>query len=116
MINRREFLKRAESALVAAGLAATTPRFAVAKSNPNALDIGLGPQLFLDDYIIESMDGLKRIIQSPERLPKPVLDSKTFGTTQPYMTVLRDAETNRYRIWYNNKAAVWHAESDDGIS
>lgn len=61
------------------------------------------------------MEGLKRVVQTPKRKPTPVLDSKTFGTTQPYMTVLRDSEKNRYRIWYNNKAAVWHAESDDGI-
>jgi hypothetical protein len=28
----------------------------------------------------------------------------------------RDPESHRYRIWYNNGAAVWHAESDDGIA
>src|SRR5712671_567414 len=116
MINRREFLKRSQCAVLATGMAAAAPRFAIAADREAALDIGLGPQLFLDDYIIESMEGLKRVVQSPARLPKPVLDSKTFGTTQPYMTVLRDAETNRFRIWYNNKAAVWHAESDDGIA
>lgn len=116
MISRREFLKRAECALLATGAALTAPRLAAAADKSTVLDIGLGPQLFLDDYIIESMDGLTRAVQSPERLPKPVLDNKIFGTTQPYMTVLRDPATNRYRIWYNNKAAIWHAESDDGIT
>jgi hypothetical protein len=116
MMNRREFLRRAEGALVASGTALASTRFVVAAERERALEIGLGPQLFLDDYIIESMDGLKRVVQPPERLPKPVLDNKTFGTTQPYMTVLHDADMNRYRIWYNNKAAVWHAESADGIA
>jgi hypothetical protein len=117
MITRRDFLKRAECAALTTGAALAIPSFAVAAvKKPAPLDIGLGPQLFLDDYIIESMDGLKRVVQPPERLPKPVLDSKTFGTSQPYMTVLHDAESNRYRIWYNNGAAVWHAESDDGIA
>ncbi len=115
MINRREFLQRAEGVLLMTGTALAAPRLALAADERPVLDIGLGPQLFLDDYIIESMDGLKRVVQSPARLSKPVLDSKTFGTTQPYMTVLRNAETNRFRIWYNNKAAIWHAESDDGI-
>jgi hypothetical protein len=115
MLDRREFLQKTQRAILAVGAAATAPRLAVADERNNVLDIGTAPQLFLDDFIIESMDGLKRVIQSPERLPKPVLDNKTFGTTQPFITVLRDAETNRYRIWYNNQAAVWHAESDDGI-
>jgi hypothetical protein len=115
MMNRREFLQRTECALAATGATIVANQFARAAERSSALDIGLGPQLYLDDYIVESMDGLKRVVHPPKRLPKPVLDSKTFGTTQPYMTVLRDAETNRYRIWYNNKAAVWHAESDDGI-
>src|SRR4051812_46747371 len=108
MTNRREFLQRTERTLLTTGVALASRQFMFAAEQTGALEIGLGPQLFLDGYLIESMDGLKRIIQRPERLPKPVLDSKSFGTTQPYMTVLRDEETNRYRIWYNNKAAVWH--------
>jgi hypothetical protein len=115
-INRREFLKQTERTLLASGVALADSRFSIADEPSPSLEIGLGPQLFLDDYLIESMDGLKRVVRSPEPLPKPVLDSKTFGTTQPYMTVLRDPDTKRYRIWYNNKAAVWHAESDDGIT
>ena len=78
------------------------------------LDIGHGPQLFLDDYLIERRDGLKREVQSPKRFGPPILDSKTFGTTQPYLTVLRD-EKKRFRMSYNNGPSVWHAESDDGI-
>jgi hypothetical protein len=116
MMNRREFLQRAEQTLLSTGAALASSQFTFAAVQTGVLEIGLGPQLFLDDYLIESMNGLKRVVQSPERLQKPVLDSKTFGTTQPYMTVLRDPDTNRYRIWYNNKAAVWHAESDDGIT
>jgi hypothetical protein len=116
MLNRREFLHRAERTLLTAGVAIASSRFTFAAGHSRALEIGNDPQLFLDDYLIESMKGLKRVVQSPGRLPNPVLDSKTFGTTQPYMTVLRDAKSDRFRIWYNNKAAVWHAESDDGIT
>jgi hypothetical protein len=81
---------------------------------PAALDIGLGPQLFLDDYLIDRSDDLARRVQSPSRLAKPVLDSKTFGTTQPYLTVLPHTGKKGYRIWYNRGPALWHAESADG--
>jgi hypothetical protein len=79
------------------------------------LDVGIGPQLFLDDYLIDRLDGLVRRVEPPQRLPEPVLDSTTFGTTQPYLTVLRDDEGQRYRLWYNHGPAVWHAESADGL-
>jgi hypothetical protein len=106
-MNRRKFLQSA--ALTAAGL---TARPAAAEST-KPLTIGSGPQLFLDDHVIDRMDGLVRRVQQPQRLAAPALDSKTFGTTQPYVSVLRDAD--RFRIWYNRGPAVWHAESADGI-
>jgi hypothetical protein len=80
-----------------------------------ALEIGLGPQLFLDDYLIDRRDGLARRVQSPKRQRVPVLDSKDFGTTQPYLTVLRDGDAGTFRIWYNHGPALWHAESADGV-
>ena len=105
--NRREFLQKGT---VLASAAALT----VSAEPDGVRDIGNGPQLFLDDYLIESRDGLKREIQSPQRFGPPVLDSKTFGTTQPYLTVLRD-EKKRFRMFYNNGPAIWHAESNDGL-
>lgn len=115
MINRREFLQHAGLAAVASGATLAGGRPAVAASSSRIREIEPGPQLFLDDYFIESMDGLQRRLIAPERLPQPVLGSKTFGTTQPYMTVLHDDAANRYRIWYNSGQEIWHAESDDGI-
>jgi hypothetical protein len=78
-------------------------------------EIGIGPQLFLDDYLIDRIEGLKRVVQQPERLAEPILNSKTFGTTQPYLTVLYDRDQKRFRIWYNRGPAIWHAESKDGL-
>jgi hypothetical protein len=115
MMNRREFLQRTRQAAVASGATLISQKLAVAAVSPRVLEIEPGPQLFLDDYLIDSMDGLTRRIVTPERLLQPVLVSTKFGTTQPYMTVLRDADENRYRIWYNNGREIWHAESDDGI-
>ncbi|HEY1380207.1 MAG TPA: hypothetical protein VGF55_25620 [Gemmataceae bacterium] len=110
-INRRDFLCRGSVALASAA-AMAVPQTATAAGRP--LEIGTGPQLFLDDFVIDGLDSLARRVQHPERLPSPVLDSKTFGTTQPYLTVLPDR--GRFRVWYNRGPAVWHAESDDGVS
>src|SRR5207249_7609132 len=71
-------------------------------AGPRPLAIDAGPQLFLDEYVVERIDGLKRQVQQPRRLDQPVLDSKTFGTTQPYLTVLYEPAGKRFRIWYNH--------------
>src|SRR5262249_61482438 len=110
---RRDFLKVCGAS--SAGLLLGGPTLTAAADAPRPLTVGTGPQLFLDDYLIDRLDGLVRRVESPERLPKPVLDSATFGTTQPYLTVLRDEEGKRYRIWYNRGPAVWHAQSADRL-
>src|SRR5262245_21805819 len=74
-------------------------------AEPVPLDVCLEPQLFLDDSLIERLDVLTRQVQQPRKLDKPVLDSKTFGTTQPYLSVGQDAQTKRFRIWYNRGPA-----------
>src|SRR4051794_9361439 len=107
-MNRREFLHDPPVASVAAPAAPPPP------PGPRPpLEAGFGPQLFLDDSVIGRMDGLERRVNKPQRRVDPVLDSKTFGTTQPYVTVRRDGE--RFRLWYNRGPAVWHAESGDGV-
>src|SRR5207248_5422130 len=79
-------------------IAAACGQGAPQPTGPRPLDLDAGPQLFLDDYIVDRIDGLKRQVQQPRRLDQPVLDSKTFGTTQPYLTVLYDAAAKRFRI------------------
>src|SRR5262249_1564398 len=109
-MRRREFLRNmaAAAGLAIYPLAAGRAR-GQQKNTPSGrpLEIGTGPQLFLDDYLLEQMEGLKRQVRPPERLASPVLDSKTFGVTQPYVTVLHDRDRKRYRAWYNHGPAVW---------
>src|SRR5262245_14407404 len=112
LMRRRDFLEACGSS--AAGVALGTGFVSLAAA-PRPLAVGPGPQLFLDDYLVGRLDGLVRRVELPERLPGPVLDSKTFGTTQPHLTVLRDDAGPRYRLWYNRGPAVWHAESADGL-
>gem|GEM_PF-5690566 len=78
------------------------------------VEIGVGPQLFLDDRLVERLESPERRAETPEPLESPVLDSKTFGCTQPYLTVAHDGQRQRFRLWYNHGPAVWHAESVDG--
>jgi hypothetical protein len=110
-MHRRDFLRAVGTALCAASV----PVLRASDGLPAPREIGLGPQLFLDDFLIDRLDGLTRQVQTPRRLEKPVLDNKTFGTTQPYLTVLPDSRKKGYRIWYNHGPAIWHAESEDGI-
>lgn len=115
-MKRREFLAGAAGTLAAAGA-----RPAAAQSGPERpvakpLDLGPGPHLFVDSFLIEQSEGLARVVQHPTRLPEPVLSSARFGTTQPYLGVVRDPETRRLRLWYNRGPAVWHTTSADGIA
>jgi len=108
MRTRREFIQTAAAVAASAMVPACLAK-------PAPLEIGAGPQLFLDDYFVEQMEGLKREVRPPRRHGPPILDSKNFGTWQPYTTVLRDEERGRYRIWYNRGQGVWEAESKDAV-
>ncbi|MEX0642646.1 MAG: hypothetical protein WD468_08085 [Pirellulales bacterium] len=120
-MNRRDFICRLQAAMLASTVPIGWHRPLQAAEAPlkgtslDPLQIGRGVQLFLDDFLIEELNGLQRKVVQPEKLPQPVLDSATFGTTQPYLTVLHDAEQKQYRIWYNRGNDIWQAVSTDGV-
>lgn len=105
-MKRRTFLKTAAASAVAV--------CAARADESDVLELTPGPHLFLDDRLIEELHA-DRIVERPTRLEHPVLDSATFGVTQPYVSVVRDERSGRFRIWYNRGPAIWHAESDDGV-
>lgn len=82
-----------------------------------------GPYLLLDDGLIAEQDGLKREVGCPSRLADPIVTGYEDGCFQPYVTVLRDPATKRFRMWYGVPATpqnavatrLAHMESDDGI-
>jgi hypothetical protein len=102
--------------LIQAGLAATAvhPAFITPDSEPIVLN--RGPHLFIDDFLIAEHSGITRRVMNPERLPDPVLTSARFGTTQPYLGLLRDPDSGRLRLWYNHGNQIWYTESTDGIA
>ena len=80
-----------------------------------------GPHLLLDDYLIEQASNVTRRINCPQRfLKEPVVTAPEDKNFQPYMTVLRDANTQRFRMWYGipvsaGQSHLAHIESEDGV-
>ncbi len=78
-----------------------------------------GPHLMLDRSLVAETDGLRRFVQAPSRLPDPVVTAFEDGNQQPYVSVVRDAATRRFRMWFNVKrprgCGIAYLESEDGI-
>lgn len=81
-----------------------------------------GPHLMLDETLVAKRDGLSRVIYRPSRWPDPIVTGYEDDCTQPWLTVVRDPQTRRFRLWYNiqpdhNKPDrfIAYMESEDGI-
>lgn len=85
-----------------------------------------GPHLFIDDFLIDQTSDVRRRVNCPVRdpkIPNPLISGKADGNFQPYMTVVRDAGTGRFRVWYCARtedrnpirAHIATMESADGI-
>lgn len=90
------------------------------------IDLSAGPQLFIDDYLIDKTENVSRRVNSPARDPKlnnPIINGKDDLNFQPYMSVIRDPKSGGYRIWYGARredrsevaSHIATMESDDGI-
>ncbi len=94
---------------------------------PIVLDVG--PQLFIDDFLVQSSENVTRVVSQPRRtLPGPIVTSDLgFQSAQNSVNVLRNPGTGRFRMWYNasrteSEEAVTYfgpslayRESDDGV-
>src|SRR3954463_1595946 len=70
-----------------------------------------GPCLFLDDSLIASASNVTRRIMSPARmLAAPVVTAGEDRNLQPYVIILRDTQTQKFRMLYGVPAnlGVWH--------
>jgi len=100
--------------------AESIPNFS-ARTNPaiEPVDLLPGPHLFVDDYLIAASANLTKTTHHPERYEGNPILGREQGTTQPYVSVVRDPDTNLFRMWYNRgkgeECALAYAESDDGI-
>ncbi len=98
----------------------------VVASPDGPLALNAGPHFFLDEYLIAQSENIERVVCVPQRDPglsNPIVTGKEDGCFQPYMTILRDPKTGRYRLWYghrvdDNSTSVSHIgymESGDAI-
>lgn len=85
-----------------------------------------GPHLFLDEFLIESSSNVMRKVVVPARdsaIPNPIVTGKEDGCFQPYLTVVRDVQSGRFRLWYGihtedlnpSQSHVGYMESEDGV-
>jgi hypothetical protein len=90
------------------------------------IPLGPGPQLLVDDFMVASSQNLTRVVVPPQRdpgLPNPVVTGEEDHNYQPYLTVLRDPATGRFRMWYGaygenpngSTSHLGYLESADGI-
>lgn len=69
------------------------------ESSPAAIDIGSRRELFVDDLLIESTDGVRLQLQRPRPAGKALIFDKPWeGNTSLYVTVFEDGD--RYRMYY----------------
>src|SRR5262245_22544264 len=93
---------------------------ALAQSRNPVLRLKVGPHLFIDDYLISETSFLIRTVNNPVKLSNPIITGGKFGDEnfQPYLTVLRNPETKRFRMWYNTPVSmtqshIGYIESED---
>ncbi len=87
------------------------------------LEIGTQKQLFLDDYVIEKMDGLKRIVNQPQRYPGNPIVGRDYHWEEGSVDiplVVFDPETGLYQMYYRaypttDGRYTCYARSTDGI-
>ncbi len=80
--------------------------FGAASSGSSAPGFDVRPgvrQLFLDDHGIERLEGLRRVVNPPQRHPQNPLikpDTPWERGCQVYGTALHDEQAKRFKIWY----------------
>jgi len=91
-------------------------------NSTHPIELGKGPHLFIDDYLIANQSFLTRTVNNPEKLPNPVVTGGKKGDNnfQPYLSVIQDPKSGRFRMWYNtpenvSQSHIGYIESEDGI-
>src|SRR5262245_25615035 len=99
--SRRDFLKAGAGI---ASLAALAPRLVFAQASPsNDAPIRRSPgvQLFIDDHLVAEQKNVRRVVNPPPlRLDHPIVTAAEDHAYQPYVSVVRDPQTKKFRMWY----------------
>jgi hypothetical protein len=84
------------------------------------VDIGSRLELFVDDYLIDEMDGVSQHLHSPDPQDVSIVfDEPWEGDGSAYATVFWDDEIERYRMYYRGTTIgetqyTCYAESEEG--
>ncbi len=109
--------------------AVVTPSYLIDQSaggtRPDVIDITVGRQLFVDDFLIAQSSGISTVYHQAQKYE---VDGKTASiftpTTQEWAAgtsaggVWYDMEAKKYKMWYDIgfNPGLGYAESDDGIN
>jgi hypothetical protein len=82
-----------------------------------------GPYLMLDETLVAEKSHVQREVNHPSRLPDPIVTGYEDGCFQPWLSVVRDPQTRRFRMWYNTPSKppepptsrLVYLESEDGV-
>jgi len=81
------------------------------------IDIGARRQLFVDNHLIDSMNGVRQVLHRPVRREIAIKPEHPWeGDDVAYMVTFKDG--NKFRAWYRvggDTGGAAYAESDDGI-
>ncbi|MBI5832074.1 MAG: hypothetical protein HZB16_07160 [Armatimonadetes bacterium] len=80
---------------------------ALAGEGAAVLAIGSRLELFVDDYLVQQLDGTSFRLHEPRLAPTPEHPVRGY-----YMTVVKDGDT--YRAWYRDYVPGWKGETNDG--
>jgi hypothetical protein len=93
--------------------------------NTAPIQLRRGLHLLLDEFLVETSTNVERRVVRPQRdpqIPNPIITGNEDQCIAPYMTIIQEPETKRFRIWYNvwkenrdGSARFGYMESDDGI-
>jgi ATP-dependent Clp protease ATP-binding subunit ClpA len=81
------------------------------------IDIGTRREIFVDDYLIDSLDGTSLKLQTPQPAGAAVTYNDPWEDSSFYTTVLKDGDL--FRMYYRGRLPDWsccYAESDDGVN
>jgi hypothetical protein len=91
------------------------------KAASDVISLQPGPQLFIDDFLIEQRTGVTRTVHHPFKTGIPIITGGSGGDScfQPYLSVLHDPVTKSFRMWYGvpqsaSQTHIAYLESHDG--
>ncbi|MFN7920379.1 MAG: hypothetical protein U0Q16_09795 [Bryobacteraceae bacterium] len=92
--------------------------------------IGTEKQIFLDNFMLEHLDGVERVLGKPAKHPRPLIENTGLpwekdGFSGGIAGSLRDPDDGKYKLWYTQSLSgdlygtgqvLCYAESSDGLN